>query len=233
MNLQEAKVLVTGGSSGIGLATARLLVEAGASVAISGRNRERLDDAAASVDATPIQADVGDEKDVERMIKTVIEELGGYNVLINNAGIGTFSPLIEQEADDFRRIWETNVLGAMLVARESARYFTRKETGNIINIASTAAYKGFAGGSAYVASKFALRGLTECWRTELRKFNVRVMQINPSEVITEFAERAGYGQDDNPSKLRSEDIGALILDMLRMEDRGFVTDATVWATNPK
>jgi len=233
MNLQEAKVLVTGGSSGIGLATARLLIEAGASVAISGRNREKLDEAATTINATPIQANVSDEKDVGRMIRTVIEELGGYDVLINNAGIGTFSPLVEQTADDFRRIWETNVLGAMLVARESAKHFVSADSGNIVNIGSTAAQKGFAGGSAYVASKFALRGLTECWRSELRKHNVRVIQIDPSEVITEFAERAGYGQDDNPSKLRPEDIGQLIVDVLRMKDRGFVTDATVWATNPK
>ena len=121
----------------------------------------------------------------------------------------------------------------MLVARESARHFAREEYGNIVNIASTSANRGFPGGTAYVASKFALRGMTECWRAELRKHNVRVIQINPSEVITEFATRAGHGpQDDNPSKLQANDIGGLIVDVLKMEDRGFVTDATVWATNP-
>lgn len=233
MKIEEAKVLVTGGSSGIGLATARQLREAGAAVAISGRNQARLEEAAATIGATAIQADVSIEADVERMVSETIVALGGYNVLINNAGLGKFSPLVDQSAEDFRSVWETNVLGAMLVGRESARHFVREDYGNIINIASTAAEKGFAGGSAYVASKFALRGLTECWRAELRKNNVRVIQVNPSEVITEFAERAGYGQEVNESKLQADDIADIIVDVLRMRDRGFVTEATVWATNPK
>ncbi|MCG8459700.1 MAG: SDR family oxidoreductase [Holophagales bacterium] len=234
MKLEEAKVLVTGGSSGIGKATARLLTEAGASVAICGRDPARLEEAAAGIGATAIPADVADEARVAELVSEVVEALGGYNVLINNAGIGAFAPLLELSVEDFRGVWETNVLGAMLVARESARHFVQESYGNVVNVSSTAGHRGFAQGTAYVASKFALGGMTECWRAELRPHNVRVIQVNPSEVLTEFGERAGFGQRTvNPTKLQAQDIGGLIVDLLSMEDRGFVTDATVWATNPQ
>ncbi len=134
-----------------------------------------------------------------------------------------------------RQVWETNVLGALLIARESARHFVARGGGSIVNMASTAGSRGSAGGSAYCSSKFALTGLTECWRAELRPRNIRVMQVNPSEVLTEFGANAGRPARamDNPTKLHAEDIAHAIAGMLEMDDRGFVTDATVWATNPR
>jgi 3-oxoacyl-[acyl-carrier protein] reductase len=92
--------------------------------------------------------------------------------------------------------------------------------------------RGAPNGTAYYASKFALRGMTECWRAELRKYNVRVFLINPSEVITDFARRAGFPQADNPSKLQSEDIAHMIKAVLEMNDRGFTPELSVFATNP-
>jgi 3-oxoacyl-[acyl-carrier protein] reductase len=132
-----------------------------------------------------------------------------------------------------RRVWETNVLGATLVARQSARYFVTRQTGTIVNVGSTSGQRAGAGSSAYASTKFALTGLTEVWRTELRKDNIRVMQINPSEVLTPFSEAAGRGaRPDNPRKLHAEDIADVIVDMLALADRAFITSATVWATNP-
>ncbi len=234
MDLKQAKVLVTGGSSGIGYATARSLRDRGASVAICGRKADAIDRAAAELGAVGIVTDVSREEEVKRMVERVISDLGGYNVLINNAGFGHFASLVETTAADFRRVWETNVLGAMLVARESARHFITCNTGNIVNIASTAGLKGSADGTTYVATKFAVSGMTECWRAELRKNNIRVMQVNPSEVQTSFFAVSGYGDPpENASKLQSDDIASLIVSMLELDDRGFVTEASVWATNPR
>jgi 3-oxoacyl-[acyl-carrier protein] reductase len=235
MQLTDVRALVTGGSSGIGRAIAALLIERGGKVVVSGRKEEALRAAATAIGAIPVRGDVGIEADARRMVSTTIRELGGYNVLINNAGFGRFAPLLEVTADDMRSVWETNVLGATLVARESARHFVEHGGGNIVNIASTAGSRGYAGGSAYSSSKFALSGLTECWRAELRKHDIRVMQVNPSEVLTNFFASSGRGpaRGENPTKLHSEDIAHTVASMLEAPDRGFVTDVTVWATNPR
>jgi len=234
MNVSKARVLVTGGSSGIGKATALALAGLGARVAICGRKAGAIEQAAAETGTTPFVADVSKEADVMALIPAVIRALGGYDVLVNNAGFGRFASLIETTADDMRAVWETNVLGATLVARESAKHFIKQATGNIVNVASTSGAKGSVNGSAYSSSKFALTSLTECWRAELRKHNIRVMQINPSEVLTDFAHRArGSERTDNPTKLHDSDIAEAIASMLALDDRGFVTDMTVWATNPQ
>lgn len=233
MDLSEAKVLVTGGSSGIGKETARLLVEKGANVAICARHEDQLKEAAEEIDALPIQADISKEKDVKVLVDATIKALGGYNVLINNAAYGYFAQLLDFDLNKFNEMMATNVTGTILMARESTRYFTEQEYGNIINIGSTAGAKGFPGGTPYCSSKFAVNALTECWRSELRKYNIRVMQVNPSEVVTNFANTAGHGQNANETKLRPSEIAHVIASMLEMDDRGFVTDTTVWATNPK
>ena len=233
MDLRTARVLVTGGSSGIGYATAQLLRDKGAAVAICGRRADAVDAAASELGALGIVADVAQEEEVQRLVARVVAELGGYDVLINNAGFGHWASLVETTQHDFRRVWETNVLGAMLVARESAKHFIEKNTGNIVNIASTAGQRGSAGGTTYVSTKFAVSGMTECWRAELRKYNVRVMQVNPSEVQTNFFVTAGRPRGTNPTKLEGDDIAHAICGMLAMEDRAFITEATVWATNPQ
>ncbi len=232
MDLKNAVVLITGGSSGIGRAAAQVLAQAGARVAITGRDPHNLAEAASSLGVVGIHADVSKEADVLRTFKEVKEKLGDLDVLINNAGIGVLKELTEMDLASFEDVFATNVTGVMLMSREAAKLFKERKRGNLINIASTAAVRGAAKGTAYYGSKFALRGMTECWRAELRKYNVRVFLINPSEVITDFARRAGFPQNDNPSKLQSEDIGHMIKAVLEMDDRGFTTELTVFATNP-
>lgn len=229
MQLRDVKALVTGGSAGIGLETARVLREGGAKVAICGRDPDRLDAARASLDCLAVPADVSREDDVARLIPAVIDGLGGYNVLINNAAFGYFAPLVDIDREPFEHMMATNLTGAMLVGRDSARHFVAQGGGTIVNVGSTAAHRGFARGTAYAASKFALRGMTECWRAELRPHDVRVMEIDPSEVLTGFG---GREPPANPRKLRPEEIAHAIRAMLEMDDRGFIPDLQVWATNP-
>jgi len=232
MNLTNAVALITGGSAGIGYSIAKTLSESGARVAITGRDKGRLDEAAKTLGVTPIQANVAKEADVERTYKEVLAKFGDLDILINNAGIGTFKPLVEIEKSNFDAIFATNVTGAMMMGREAAKIFIKRNRGNIVNIASTASHRGAPNGTAYYASKFALRGMTECWRAELRKNNIRVMLVNPSEVITNFAATAGIPQKTNDSKLRGEEIAHAVKAILEMDDRGFTTELSVFATNP-
>ena len=232
MNLKNAVALVTGGSSGIGRGIAKSLIDSGARVAITGRDKKKLDEAAQALGAHPIHADVSKEADVLRTMREVLEKFGDLHILVNNAGSGTFKKLVDLDLASFERTFATNVTGAMLMAREAAKHFIARNRGNIVNIGSTASHRGVANGTAYYASKFALRGMTECWRQELRKNNIRVFLVNPSEVITSFGTAAGFEQKDNPTKLRPEDIAQAVKSVLEMEDRGFVTELTVFATNP-
>src|SRR5881394_1644634 len=233
MNLQNATALVTGGSSGIGYSIAKGLIEAGARVAITGRDEKKLYKAAESLNAVAIRADVANEADVERTYREVLQVFGHLDILINNAGFGVFKKLVDMDRDSFDSVFATNVTGAMLMGREAAKHFIERNKGNIVNICSTASLRGAANGTAYYASKFALRGMTECWRAELRPHNVRVFLVNPSEVLTNFGAAAGRAQKDNPSKLRGEDIAWMIKAALEMNDRGFTPELTVFATNPK
>lgn len=234
MNLKGTTALVTGGSSGIGLAIAKTLTEAGAKVAITGRNEERLASAARAIGAHPIHADVAREADVLRSYEELFQIFDHLDILVNNAGFGVIKPLVEMDLASFERVFATNVTGAMLMAREAARHFVERKSGNIINIGSTAAVRGAAKGTAYYGSKFALRGMTECWRAELRQYNIRVILVNPSEVLTDFYATAGVPQNtENPTKLQGDDIAHAVRSALEMDDRGFMTELTVFATNPK
>ena len=232
MNLTNATALVTGGSSGIGLAIARVLGAAGARVAITGRDERKLAQAATALQAHPIHADVSREPDVLRTYQECLGALGHLDILVNNAGFGTFRNLVDMDRASFEAVFATNVTGAMLMAREAAKHFISRKRGNIVNICSTAGLRGAAGGTAYYASKFALRGMTECWRAELRKHNIRVFLVNPSEVQTGFAGAAGRTQKADPSKLRGEEIAHTVKAILEMDDRGFTPEVSVFATNP-
>ena len=230
--LKGKSALVTGGSSGIGLTIARSLVDLGVTVAISGRDAEALERVASELGVPAIQGDVGVEADAERMVDSLVETAGSIDILINNAGFGRFAPLLETTVDDMESVWRTNVLGAFLVGRAAARKMVEQGSGSIVNISSTAGAKGFGRGTAYASSKFALRGMTECWRDELRRHDVRVMLCNPSEVLTDFSRRAGGNQQASPKKLIPEDIAEAVVGVLRTDARGFVPEFSVFATNP-
>jgi 3-oxoacyl-[acyl-carrier protein] reductase len=234
MDLKNKVALITGGSSGIGRAIAESLAASGARVAITGRDPARLAETARALGVHAIRADVSVDADVQRTYSELLAQFGDLDILVNNAGMGVFKNLVDLDPEDFRRVFAINVTGAMLMAQAAARYFIdRKKKGNIVNIASTAGLRGAAQGTAYYASKFALRGMTECWRAELRRHNIRVILVNPSEVLTNFYPTAGQPQKENETKLRAEDIAGVVRDTLEMDDRGFVPEVSIFATNPQ
>jgi len=233
MQIKDSTFLVTGGSLGIGKATAKLLIEKGGRVAITGRNKSRLESAANEIGALPINTDVAKPKDVEKTYDEFTKQFGKLDCLINNAGIGgDWNQVFDHNVDDFINVYSINVFGAAMMAKHAANIFKKQNYGNIVNISSTAGTKGFANGTVYASSKFALRGMTQCWQAELRKYNVRVILVNPSEVITAFGNDEGKERKEVSNKLRSIEIAHTIVSTLEMDDRGFIPEVTVWATNP-
>ena len=233
MNIKDSTFLVTGGSAGIGKATAKLLVEKGGKVAITGRDKSKLEKVAKEIGAFPIHADVAVESDVHKTYEQFLNQFGKLDCLINNAGIGdAWNEITELDMKSFHKVYDVNVFGAALMASEAAKLFKKQISGNIINIASTAGTKGFANGTVYASSKFALRGMTQCWQAELRKYNVRVILVNPSEVTTAFGDTERNEKPEVKNKLRPLEIAHTIVSTLEMDDRGFIPEVTVWATNP-
>jgi len=152
MNLTNAIALITGGTAGIGRSIAKTLAESGARVAITGRDKNRLEEAARTLDVFPIHADVSNETDVIRSYREVLAKFGDLDILVNNAGVGVFKSLVDMDRANFDTVFATNVTGAMLMGREAAKHFIKRNRGAIINIASTAGLRGAANGTAYYAT---------------------------------------------------------------------------------
>jgi 3-oxoacyl-[acyl-carrier protein] reductase len=232
MSLTNKVYIVTGGSSGIGKAIASELIKEGSKVIITGRNQEKLNKVALEINADPKHINVENDLEIDELfdyVKTKYNQLDG---LINNAGIADWSPIDELKRDQLKAVFEVNVYGAAMMAAGAAKIFKSQNYGDLVNIASTASVKGFKMGSIYAASKFALRGMSQCWQDELRPFNVRVIQINPSEVLTAFNTTDRVEKPLKDNKLRPQEIADVVLAALKMDRRGFIPELTVFATNP-
>jgi len=232
MDLKNAKVLITGGSLGIGKETAKQLIDKGAKVLITGRDKTRLEKTAKEIGAIPLLFDVSDLKSIPSKAKESVSILGGLDVLINNAGIGKFNLLGDITEKEIIDVFQTNVFGLTLLTQELLPIFKKQQAGNIINIGSSAAVKGFAHGTVYAASKFAVRAMTQCWQAELRKDNIRVFLVNPSEVTTAFNQENRIERENVDNKLSPIEIAKTMVDLLEMDNRGFIPEVNVWATNP-
>tara|TARA_Y100000991_G_scaffold19007_1_gene12456 strand:+ start:346 stop:1050 length:705 start_codon:yes stop_codon:yes gene_type:complete len=230
--LSGKKVLITGGSSGIGKATAKMLTSKGAIVCITGRDKHKLDNVASELNAIPIHLDVSKYNQIAVKTLDAFHSMGGLDVLINNAGIGEFSKLEDIKLNQFENIFATNVFGLTMLTQEVVKFFKTQQHGTVINIGSSASTKGFPSGSVYCASKFALRGLTECWRHELRRDNIRVILVNPSEVTTAFNNKKRIERDEEEKKLTPKEIAHAIVSAIKMDKRGFIPELNIWATNP-
>lgn len=234
MTFANRNILVTGGSSGIGKATARKLTEMGAQVLITGRSEKRLMKAAEEIGCAWIQADVSQPEDVERTFDWVKENWNNQlDVLINNAGLGEFDSVEETPMESYYRVFGVNIFGPIMMVKKALPLMKARQEGSIVNVASTSSLKGFANGSAYSASKFALRGFTQSLMEEVRKFNIRVFQVNPSEVMTALGNPERIERRETDHKLSPDQLAETICSILALPQKAFVPEVSVWATNPK
>lgn len=216
--------LVTGASSGIGDATARALAEAGASVAIAARRRDRLDVLAreiekSGVEALPIEADLVREDENRRIVAVTQEKFGRLDILVNNAGVMLLSPVDAANSDDWRRMLELNVLGLMVATQAALPVMRAHGGGHVVNISSTAGRIPNQNISGYSASKFGVVAFSESLRKEVYKDNIRVSVIEPGVVATELRDHIPHAATkqalnawaDGMRQLQPEDIANSVL----------------------
>lgn len=233
MNLKGKNIVITGGSLGIGRETAKNMISKGANVLITGRSESRLKQAQKYSGAKIIEFDIADMDNIAENAKKCIDILDGrIDVLVNNAGIGVSKSIDKLNIEDFLRVFNVNVFGLALFTKEIIPLMIKESYGTIVNIGSTASLKGYKNGSIYSSSKFAVRCLTQCWQAELRQYNIRVSQVNPSEVTTAFGSSERIERENVKNKLTPEEISHSIISSIEMDDRGFINELNIWATNP-
>ena len=229
--------LITGAGKGIGRAIAVALAHEGVHVGLLARSLADLEALAAElrplgVKTSVAAADVADEAAVNAAVAHISQELGPVDILLNNAGIGTFAKFLEMPVADWEHIIRVNLLGVYYATRAVLPAMLARQSGDIINISSTAGQRGAAGSSAYSASKFAVMGLTEALMQEVRKSNIRVSALTPSTVATELAIDNKL-TDGNPDRvMQPEDLAEFVVSQLKLNRRIFIKEAGMWSTNP-
>lgn len=235
--IKGKNAIITGAGRGIGRATAIAFAKEGINVGLIGKTAENLEKVANElseygVEVTMATADVSDNESVIAAVEHIKSELGPIDILINNAGIGKFGKFLELSPEEFKNIVDVNLMGVYYVTRAVLPEMIERESGDIINISSTAGQKGAPVTSAYSASKFGVLGLTESLMLEVRKHNIRVSALTPSTVATDLAIE-GNLTDGNPDKvMQPEDLAEVMVAQLKLHPRILVKSAGLWSTNP-
>jgi 3-oxoacyl-[acyl-carrier protein] reductase len=233
MEINGKTAIVTGGTKGIGLAIAEALARAGAKVVVCGRDSatlaEAVKDLSADGEASGRRCDVSKWEEVEALFAFAAETYGGVDILVNNAGVGHFLSVDKISLEQWHAIIETNLSGAFYCVRAAVPQMRKRGGGFILNIGSLAGRNTFAGGSAYNASKFGLNGFSEAIMLDLRNDNIRVSQIMPGSVATEFM--AG-GSDAAQWKLDPVAIADTAVDLISMPDRNLISRLEMRPSRP-
>jgi 3-oxoacyl-[acyl-carrier protein] reductase len=227
--MESRRFLITGGSQGIGAALVERARQAGHQVVFTGRHADRLEATAKATGAHGLSADVAKPEDNERTVAFCNERMGGVDVLINNAGYAYRAEIGALDVDAMKEMFGVNVFGLVDITNRVVGEMKARGDGDIVNIASTSGMKGAASGTSYSGSKWAVRGITQCWQAELRPHGIRVVCICPSEVQTNFGGRSGRS---NPNKLFAQDIADTILAGLSLPRRVLWPELAVFANNP-
>ena len=237
MNLKGKNALITGGGRGLGKAVAIALANEGVNVGITGRNEESLKTTVAELEKLGVKAaysvfDVEEMAQVEQGVASIASQLGGIDILINNAGVGDFGSFEEMPVETWEKVMKVNLFGVYYVAKATLPYLKQNKEGDIVNVASTAGLKGAPNMSAYCASKAAVISLSQSLMAELRKFNIRVITLTPSTIATDMSIE-GKLTDGNPEKvLQPEDFAEWVRDILKMNRRAMIANASIFSTNP-
>ena len=237
INLKNKNALITGAGKGIGKAVAIALAKEGVNIVLIARTQADIDEVAQEINTYDVKtlaltADVADINSVNLAIEKAIASFQTIDILINNAGIAAFGKFLELEPSEWERIIQVNLMGVYYVTRAILPNMIERQTGDIINISSTAGLNGNALTSAYSASKFALLGLTDSLMQEMRKHNIRVTALTPSTVATDMAKELNL-TDGNPEKvMQAEDIAELLIAQLKLNRRDFIKNSSIWSTNP-
>lgn len=236
-SLQGKKAIITGAGRGIGRATAFALAKEGVSLGLIARTTEHVEQVAEELRAEGTEvvvatADVAKNEQVTTAIDSIMEQLGSVDILINNAGIAKFGNFLELEVEEWEQIIQVNLLGMYYVTRAILPNMIEQQSGDIINISSTAGERGGPVTSAYSASKFGVLGLTESLSMEARKYDIRVSALTPSTVVTDLAVEGGLVTGDEENVLQPEDLAQLMVAQLKLNKRVFLKSAGLWTTNP-
>jgi 3-oxoacyl-[acyl-carrier protein] reductase len=227
--MDSKRFLVTGGSQGIGAAIVAQARRAGHQVVFTGRKQDLIDSVAGETGAHGLRADVASADDNARTVDACERLIGGVDVLINNAGYAYRAEIGALDVAAMREMFETNVFGLVDITNRVVPQMKKAGAGDIVNLASTSGMKGGPAATAYGGSKWAVRGISQCWQAELRPSGIRVMCLCPSEVQTNFGGRGGR---NNPNKLYADDIAATIMAALDMPRRVLWPEVAVFANNP-
>jgi NADP-dependent 3-hydroxy acid dehydrogenase YdfG len=219
--------IVTGASSGIGSAVARQLAAGGASVVLAARRVDRLRELAADIEgaAELVECDVCDEESVERMVVHVRERLGAPDLLVNNAGVGSFGHVVDTSLEDWRRMLDVNLTGSFLCARAVLPGMLERGDGCIVNVCSDVSRRVFPGGAGYCASKFGQYAFSQALSAEVRGSGVRVGAVLPGMVATEFA--GGKPEEREAWVLRPEDVADAVTFIATRPRHAVVDELTV------
>ena len=237
-DLKGKTALITGASRSLGKATAIALAKEGVNIAITGRDTKKLEETATELRALGVNVtyaafDVANQEAVNAGIEKIAKQFPQIDILINNAGIAGLGSVEEMPTAKWEEIIQVNVLGVYYVAKAVIPLLKANGGGDIINVASTAGFKGSANYSAYSASKAAVMRFSESLMLEMRKENIRVVTLTPSTIATDMTITDLKITDGNPDKvLQPEDFAQLIVDILKFERRALIANASIFSSNP-
>lgn len=239
-SLENKTVIITGGSRGIGRLLALRLAKEKSNIVISARTKSDLDSTekellAINKNVLALQADVSKHEDVKKIVGETVKKFGQIDYLVNNAAIMTHKTVKDFDIDEWKKVIEVNLFGSFMMCKEVLPHMEELSSttgGTIINICSTSARKGYESGSAYVASKFALNGFSQCLFQECRQNNIRVVCIYPSHVDTNVMDESRLEEIGKGVYMRAEDVADSIILSMKLPQRAMLKEIEIWGTNP-